>query len=110
MFGIGTELSEGEWRGVVRQLLASGLLAVKGDYGTLVLTDASAEVLRGQRKVMLRREPARPARPAPRGSPGARPRRDGRRGRPAAGGRAGVRAAARLAGGGGQGAGHAGRT
>jgi len=29
-FGIGTELSEGEWRGVVRQLLASGLLAVKG--------------------------------------------------------------------------------
>ncbi len=49
MFGIGSELSEGEWRAVVRQLLASGLLAVKGDHGTLALTDLSAEVLRGER-------------------------------------------------------------
>src|SRR5580692_6612929 len=57
VFGIGSELSEGEWRGVVRQLLASGLLAVKGDHGTLALTDLSAEVLRGDRQVMLRRDP-----------------------------------------------------
>ena len=50
-YGIGTELSEQEWRGVVRQLLAQGLLAVNTDgYGTLVLTDASAEVLSGDRK------------------------------------------------------------
>ena len=42
VFGIGTELSEAEWRGVVRQLLAQGLLAVEGDYGTLVLTEGSA--------------------------------------------------------------------
>jgi ATP-dependent DNA helicase RecQ len=51
-----------------------GLLAVEGDYGTLVLTDASAEVLRGDRKVMMRREPSAP-----------RPRRQGphRRGAPA---------------------------
>jgi ATP-dependent DNA helicase RecQ len=41
---------------VVRQLLAAGLLAVEGDYGTLVLTDRSAEVLRGSLKVMMRRE------------------------------------------------------
>ena len=61
VFGIGTDLSEAEWRGVVRQLLASGLVAVEGDYGTLVLTDASASVLRGERKVMMRREAARPA-------------------------------------------------
>mgnify|MGYP003287444202 CR=1 FL=1 len=39
VFGVGTELREAEWRGVVRQLLAQGLLAVEGDYGTLVLTD-----------------------------------------------------------------------
>ena len=40
-FGIGTELSEQEWRGVVRQLLAQGLLAVNTDgYGTLVITEA----------------------------------------------------------------------
>ncbi|WP_072477884.1 DNA helicase RecQ [Amycolatopsis australiensis] len=60
-FGIGTELREPEWRAVVRQLLAQGLLAVEGDYGSLVLTEASAEVLSGDRQVMLRREPERPA-------------------------------------------------
>jgi ATP-dependent DNA helicase RecQ len=59
-YGIGTELGEQEWRGVVRQLLAQGLLAVNTDgYGTLVITDASAEVLSGGRTVMLRREVAR---------------------------------------------------
>ena len=62
-FGIGTELSEGEWRGVVRQLLASGLLAVKGDHGTLALTDLSGEVMRGDRPVAFRRDP--PKLPAP---------------------------------------------
>jgi ATP-dependent DNA helicase RecQ len=61
VFGIGSELSEGEWRAVVRQLLAAGLLAVKGDHGTLALTDLSAEVLRGEREVMLRREAPRAA-------------------------------------------------
>lgn len=64
VFGIGTELSVAEWRGVVRQLLAQGLLAVEGEYGTLVLTDASAEVLGRQREVPLRREPEKPARAA----------------------------------------------
>ncbi|MFM9919185.1 DNA helicase RecQ [Lacisediminihabitans sp. H27-G8] len=63
-FGIGTELSDQEWRGVVRQLLAQGLLAVQGEYGTLVVTEASASVLGGARPVMLRREPERAARPA----------------------------------------------
>ncbi|MCE7001462.1 DNA helicase RecQ [Kibdelosporangium philippinense] len=56
VFGIGEELSESGWRGVVRQLLAQGLLAVEGDYGTLVMTDASAAVLRKERTVNLRRE------------------------------------------------------
>ena len=64
VFGVGTELREGEWRGVVRQLLAQGLLAVEPDYGALVLTEASREVLSKQRAVPLRREPERPARPA----------------------------------------------
>jgi ATP-dependent DNA helicase RecQ len=63
VFGVGTELRDTEWRGVVRQLLAQGLLAVEGDYGTLVLTPASSGVLRRQRAVMLRREPERAARP-----------------------------------------------
>ncbi|MET4053087.1 ATP-dependent DNA helicase RecQ [Frigoribacterium sp. PvP054] len=64
-FGIGTEFGDVEWRGVVRQLLAQGLLAVSPDgYGTLLLTDAAAEVLSGGRTVRLRREPDRPARAA----------------------------------------------
>jgi ATP-dependent DNA helicase RecQ len=65
VFGIGSELTEGEWRGVVRQLLASGMLTVKGEHGTLALTDLSAEVLRGERQVMLRRDPPKqPSAPA----------------------------------------------
>jgi len=56
VFGIGTELREAQWRGVVRQLLAQGLLAVQGEYQTLALTDSSGEVLRGQRSVMMRRD------------------------------------------------------
>lgn len=58
-FGIGQELSEAEWRGVVRQLLARGLLTVQGEYGILALTPASAGVLDGSTSVMLRREVAR---------------------------------------------------
>ena len=64
VFGIGAELTESGWRGVLRQLLAQGLLAVEGDYGALVLTEASGQVLGKQRSVPLRREAEKPARPA----------------------------------------------
>lgn len=60
VFGIGEELAEADWRGVVRQLLAQGLLAVEGEYGTLVLTDESATVLGRERDVLLRKEPKKP--------------------------------------------------
>ncbi len=64
-FGIGTELGEQEWRGVVRQLLAQGLLTVSADgYGTLVIAPAASAVLDGSRTVLLRREPERRARAA----------------------------------------------
>lgn len=60
-FGVGTDLSDAQWRGVVRQLLAQGLLGVDADgYGTLRLTEESAAVLRGDRTVPLRHD-ARPA-------------------------------------------------
>ena len=56
-FGIGTELSEQEWRGVARQLVAAGLLAVDHDaYGALKLTEASRAVLKGEREVRLRKQ------------------------------------------------------
>lgn len=67
VFGIGTECGEGEWRGVVRQLLARELLMVEGDYSTLALTAASGAVLRGEQQVMLRQEPKKAVRaPKPR--------------------------------------------
>ncbi|MGF6883628.1 ATP-dependent DNA helicase RecQ [Nocardia sp. GAS34] len=59
VFGVGAELRDVEWRGVIRQLLAQGLLAVHGDYGVLTLTEASEEVLFKGRTVALRREPER---------------------------------------------------
>ncbi|MFB7826215.1 DNA helicase RecQ [Streptomyces hydrogenans] len=61
VFGIGADLGTPEWRGVVRQLLAQGLLAVEGDYGTLVLTEASGDVLGGRRQVPMRKETAKAA-------------------------------------------------
>ena len=62
VFGVGSELSEAEWRSVARQLLAQRLIAVEGEYGTMALTEDSAEVLAGRRPVSLRREPEKPAR------------------------------------------------
>jgi ATP-dependent DNA helicase RecQ len=60
VFGVGSDLSDGEWRGVARQLLAQGLLGVHGDYGVLKLTPASDAVLSKQRNdIMFRREPER---------------------------------------------------
>jgi len=59
-FGIGGELTDVQWRGVVRQLLAQGLLGVSDDgYGTLVITAGSGDVLTGARKVPMRQEPER---------------------------------------------------
>jgi ATP-dependent DNA helicase RecQ len=55
-FSIGANLSEPEWRAIFRQLVAFGYLAVDHEgFGSLVLTDASKPVLKGEEKVTLRR-------------------------------------------------------
>jgi ATP-dependent DNA helicase RecQ len=46
---------------VIRQLMAQGLMSVEGNYQTFVLTEASREVLRGERQVMMRRDPEKKA-------------------------------------------------
>ncbi|WP_157008157.1 DNA helicase RecQ [Agromyces laixinhei] len=61
-WSIGQDLSDQQWRGVVRQLLAQGLLATHGEYGTLAVTDAAADVLAGRRVVNFRAEPERASR------------------------------------------------
>ncbi|GEK79290.1 ATP-dependent DNA helicase RecQ [Agrococcus baldri] len=60
-YGIGGDLPAAQWRGIVRQLLAQGLLQVQGEYGVLALTDASSAVLAGDREVRLRHETKAPA-------------------------------------------------
>mgnify|MGYP001603787399 FL=1 len=56
-FGIGTELGQQEWRGIFRQLIARGLLAVDLEgHGGLRLTDLSRSVLRGEERLWLRRD------------------------------------------------------
>ncbi|NEA43897.1 DNA helicase RecQ [Streptomyces sp. SID11385] len=66
VFGVGEDLSETEWRGIIRQLLAQRLLEVGGEYNTLSVTEEAGAVLRGERQVMLRKEPKK----APRASGG----------------------------------------
>jgi ATP-dependent DNA helicase RecQ len=61
-WGIGRDMTAVVWRGVVRQALATSLLAASGEYGTLHLTPAGAEVLSGTRTVRLR-EDVRPSAP-----------------------------------------------
>ncbi|MDB5841156.1 MAG: recQ [Herminiimonas sp.] len=54
-FGIGSDRSEAEWRAILRQAIALGLLAVDHDaYSALKLTDAARPVLRGEKPVQLR--------------------------------------------------------
>ncbi len=58
-FGIGQELSADEWKSVYRQLVAAGLATVDlAGHGALKLTEDSRPVLRGEREVRLRRDPA----------------------------------------------------
>jgi ATP-dependent DNA helicase RecQ len=62
-FGIGAELSEAQLRGVLRQLIATGALAVDGQaFNTLQLTDGSRAVLKGETAVRLRESVSQPAR------------------------------------------------
>jgi len=62
-WGIGADLTEQQWRGILRQLLAQKLLGVADDgYGTLVLSETSSAVLTGGRRVELRKDVERTAR------------------------------------------------
>ncbi len=58
-FGIGTDLSEVQWRGVLRQLIAKGMVRVDPDaFNTLQLLPDARQVLKGEVSVMLREQAA----------------------------------------------------
>jgi len=60
-YGVGKDVPEGAWRGVVRQLVAQGALDIAVEnHGELVPTEAARPVLRGETRVMLREEVMRP--------------------------------------------------
>ncbi len=66
-FGIGAEFSELQLRGVLRQLIAMGALAVDAQaFNTLKLTDASRAVLKGELPVNLRESVSTPTERKPR--------------------------------------------
>ncbi len=75
-FGIGADLSEVQLRGVLRQLIAIGAVAVDASaYNTLQLTDASRAVLKGEVPVRLRESVSTPLERRPkRGSASAAPK------------------------------------
>jgi ATP-dependent DNA helicase RecQ len=61
-FGIGAELNDRQWRSVLRQLVAAGVLSVDLEgYGGLRLTPASRAVLKGEQPITLRLDPVRKA-------------------------------------------------
>jgi ATP-dependent DNA helicase RecQ len=53
-FGIGADVSQEQWRCVLRQLIALGHVRTEGEYNTLELTPSSREVLRGGVPILLR--------------------------------------------------------
>ena len=54
-FAIGADRSEQEWRAILRQAIALGLVMVDHDaYSALKLTDDAKPVLRGEQKIQLR--------------------------------------------------------
>jgi ATP-dependent DNA helicase RecQ len=65
VFGIGAERAEAEWRAILRQTIALGLVTVDHEvYSSLKLTDAARPVLKGGQKVQLRQyqKPVKPKR------------------------------------------------
>jgi len=53
-FGIGADLSEQQWRSVLRQLVALGHVVAEGEFNTLSLADSARAVLRGEVSLQLR--------------------------------------------------------
>ncbi|MGF6273719.1 ATP-dependent DNA helicase RecQ [Massilia sp. UYP11] len=67
VYGVGADRSEQEWRAILRQAIALGLVTVDHDaFSSLKLTDAARPVLKGEQKVQLRQyqKPVKAKRPS----------------------------------------------
>ena len=61
-FGVGADLSENQWRAVLRQLIALGHVVAEGEYNTLALTESARAVLKGEVQLTLREAAEAPRR------------------------------------------------
>lgn len=61
-FGIGADLSDVQWRAVLRQLIALGHVRTEGEFNTLELTPSARSVLRGEVELLLRQPSEAPRR------------------------------------------------
>jgi ATP-dependent DNA helicase RecQ len=69
-FGVGGEFSQNQWHGIIRQMVASGLLAIDiAGYGGLRATDTGMGLMRGEGTFRYRPEPERKTGGAGRRSP-----------------------------------------
>ena len=65
-FGIGSDLSEAQWRAVLRQLIAQGHVVSEGEFNTLGLSASARAVLKGEVGIVLKQA----AEPGSRSKPG----------------------------------------
>ena len=77
-FGIGGELSAAEWHSVAQQIIAADVLVPDGEgHGSLKLTPAAWEIMRGNKEIHFRREIFRAPAGESESPPKKRARRDG---------------------------------
>ncbi|HVV92445.1 MAG TPA: DNA helicase RecQ [Hyphomicrobiales bacterium] len=58
-FGVGADLDQRAWRSVIRQLAAAGVIAVDHEaYGALTFGEGARAILRGERRIAMRRDRA----------------------------------------------------
>ncbi|QPF76049.1 DNA helicase RecQ [Roseateles sp. DAIF2] len=72
-WAVGADLSEQQWRAVLRQLIALGHVFTEGEYHTLALAETARAVLKGEVQLLLRvpaSAPKRGARGSTRGASG----------------------------------------
>lgn len=63
-FGVGRDLAPGQWKGVFRQLAGLGLVWIDpARHGAWRVAETARPVLKGETRIELREEPAKPGRP-----------------------------------------------
>lgn len=69
LFGKGAALKKEEWHAVYRQLMSLGYVETDKEYGGLMLTDRSREVLSGETRLSLRKDAVQRPKPKSKGRP-----------------------------------------